>query len=356
MEELRIVEGAWHKPGKFVRNVFMDKDEFPAWRALQCRNIGVYRSAFLYSRPPVEKTASGWVDVPEKDVLLYGGFYIDLDRSPLDEEGWREITEQAKRVIRTLDIAYGLAREQVEIAFSGSKGIHLYIPPEAMGIEPSWYLNAVFRYMAEGIQQLAKATNMDLRVYDRRRVMRVMNTIHHKSRLFKVPLRYEELSWPLAAILELAKLPRALPPPETLLSPRAQQELHQAVRAVEESALARRRAVPDTPVLDLETIPPPCIQALSTGIIGPGERNSAAFILASHLFQRGIPQENALERLLNWASHHTDPQLPDKEVQSVVDSVYRHRYTIGCRGIEELATCFKEQCPIYRQRHGITFL
>lgn len=341
---VQIVEGAWQRPdGRFVRNVFMDLSQFDTWRHKTCGNVGVYRSAFRYSRPLVEQTPEGRSQPAPQDVLLYEGFYMDLDKSPLDGKAWHELKEECGRILDVLDTVFGIKESQVSIAFSGSKGVHLYIPPEVMGIQPAWNLNEAFRNMAERIGALAKLPSLDLKIYDRRRVLRVINSVHNKTRLYKAPLSWEEFrSWSLPRVLVAASAPRERPPLDLTFSPKAGRLLRESFSRVERKILPKGPA----PRLPLKGKIPPCVERLIRQGVGQGYRNTAAFALASFLMQQGMGFDDTLSFLELWAAQHTDPPLDSKEVANAVKSVYRHGYTVGCRMLKEIVDCQDAGCSL----------
>lgn len=341
---VHVVEGAWHRPdGRFIRNVFMDVSEFDAWRFGTCRNVGVYRSAFRYSRPLLENGPEGRRSVAPQDVLLYEGFYMDLDKTPLDGKAWHELKEECGRILSVLDAVLGIQESQVGIAFSGSKGVHLYIPPEVMGIRPAWNLNEAFRTMAERIGALAKLPSLDLKIYDRRRVLRVINSVHNKTHLYKIPLSWAEFrSWSLPQVMVAAAAPRERLPLDATFSPRAHRFLQESFERVK----AKARPLGKPGRLPLKGRIPPCVERLIEQGASQGSRNSAAFALASFLMQQGMDYDDALGFLEQWAALRTDPPLDRREVAYAVGSVYRHGYTVGCRMLKELVDCRGAECRL----------
>lgn len=56
-----------------------------------------------------------------------------------------------------------------------------------------------------------------------------------------------------------------------------------------------------------------------------GYRNNAAFIIATWLMNKGYTHEQTLATLLEW-NQKNKPPLPEKEIEYVVKSVYKHQY------------------------------
>jgi len=100
----------------------------------------------------------------------------------------------------------------LQIYFSGLKGFHLRLDSRIFGkLAPERGLPALFdalrRHLAQEIAEPLRAT-IDLSIKDLMRLLRLPNTIHEKSKLFKILLSREELRvFDDRRIRELAKKP-----------------------------------------------------------------------------------------------------------------------------------------------------
>jgi len=93
---------------------------------------------------------------------------------------------------------------------------------------------------------------------------------------------------------------------------------------------------------------PPCIRRLLGSKIPEGFRNEAICRLTSYMMQRGVGYGDALVKALAWNAEHCDPPLDEREVESVVRSIYKHGYTYGCRSMS-IFRCSK-RCRVYKAR------
>ena len=82
----------------------------------------------------------------------------------------------------------GVEENKLQIFFSGNKGFHLIIPAELFGIKPSKNLNKIYRKMAKSFCEKIQNKTLDLGIYDRRRLLRIPNSINSKANLYKIPL------------------------------------------------------------------------------------------------------------------------------------------------------------------------
>jgi hypothetical protein len=245
----------------------------------------------------------------------------------------------------------------LQIYFSGAKGFHLMLDTRLFGrVAPSRSLPMIFdslrRHLAQELPEALRAT-VDLTIKDRMRLLRLPNTMHEKSRLYKIILSADELrSRDAGQIRALAKRPRPLTlTDETgLLScvdvkangaaaqlfRRVQRQLKQMTR----KPFAYRFLRP----ADLTQIQFPCAgaQAIWQSHIEPGYRNNCAIRLASELRLLGLSAEEANDQLRQWKDHN-DIEITDEELSRVVRSAYQHRfpYRYGCH--DEI---LKKFCPL----------
>jgi hypothetical protein len=93
---------------------------------------------------------------------------------------------------------------------------------------------------------------------------------------------------------------------------------------------------------------PPCIRELLEGV-DQGFRNEAACRLASYfLFTRDLEPSKVRRRLLVW-NRLNRPPLPEREIESVLTSIYHRGYVWGCHGLA--AFCERESCLLIREKN-----
>lgn len=114
----------------------------------------------------------------------------------------------AIEVVRRLNAEYQIDPDSLFLYFSGNKGFHLAIFNTLVGfthttpIDPLKVKDFV-RRLTNGIPHI------DYVIYDHVRILRIENSRHEKSGLYKVRLSFEELQCDMSDILALAKKPRA---------------------------------------------------------------------------------------------------------------------------------------------------
>ncbi len=247
--------------------------------------------------------------------------------------------------------------EGVQIYFSGSKGFHVMLDSRLFGrMVPSKSLPFIFaamrRHLAQALPEFCRET-VDLGIKDRVRLLRLPNTIHEKSGLYKVLLTSDELrTFDPERIRVLAKVPRnlSLTDPTGLISTK---EIHENPQAAKLFKKIRRqvRQLTRKPFeyhfkkpQDLSRLVFPCAgaQKIWESHVEPGYRNNCAIRLTSELRLLGLTEVEAREKLIEWNEKNAI-ELPDHELESVIRSAYHHGfpYRYSCR--DEILRHF---CPL----------
>ena len=235
----------------------------------------------------------------------------------------------------------------MQIYFSGSKGLHLMLDTRLFGrILPSKKLPLIFdsmrRHLAQELPEQLRET-VDLAIKDRVRLLRLPNTVHEKSQLYKVILTADELKD--MSLDEIRAHARAIRPltltDETGFLSRvdikenaAASEFLQRLQRQLQKLTRRRFRYRFRRPTDLARIEFPCagLQRIWEDHIEPGYRNNCAIRLASELRLLGLSAEETDDKLLEW-NERNGIGLPDDELHSVVRSAYQHRfpYRYTCR-------------------------
>lgn len=244
-----------------------------------------------------------------------------------------------------LKVVWQLDYRAVQIHYSGRKGVHLTIKPEILGVYPAPNLNEVYRSLARDIQTATGGTTLDMKIYDRRRLFRVPNSIHQETRRYKIPLTAEELArLSEQEIAALASGPRRLPLPPLDGDYSAAQALFAQYVPHEVDGPSQHR-----PPVQLD-FDPPCVAQLVRDGAEAGRRNLSCAALANHLQRRGNSEAEAIEKLLAW-NEQCRPPLAESEVRQTVRSIYRGRYSYGCTTFREISAC-SDHCPISLHRRS----
>lgn len=353
MGKFHLVDFAAHFQKGF-RNHVVSIAEVPVL-AQSFKHYGCYATYFCFSdelltymsAQPDSPTVSGYEGKVQAPFLP-----IDLDHPEL---------AQALEAARLLS-AFFLERWQVgpnalQIYFSGAKGFHLLLDTRLFGkIAPSRKLPALFdalrRHMAQELIEPWR-DSIDLSIKDRMRLLRLPNTVHEKSKLYKIILSSEELaSLDAGQIHELAKQPRPLAlTDDTGFISRAEVKENPAAVALFQRIQRQFKKLTRKPFVyrfqrpsDLSQIQFPCggAQAIWESHIEPGYRNNCAIRLASELRLLGLSADETTAKLDEW-NERNGIELSNDELRSVVRSAYQHRfpYRYSCRD-----DVLKRYCPL----------
>ena len=331
---------------KGFRNHIVSIDEVPAL-AKSFDYYGCYATYFFFSDEVLTymsaQEGSAAPSISGYEGKVWPPFLpVDLDHPEL-VPAW----EAAKRLSSLLIERWGIDGNALQIYFSGAKGFHLMLDTRLFGkIAPSKNLPTIFdslrRHLAQELPESLRAT-VDLSIKDRVRLIRLPNTVHEKSQLYKIVLSADELeNLTSAQIRELARAPRPLPlTDETGLvsrvevnANRAAVELFQRVRR-QLARLARKPFVyrfrrpadivrPEFPCAGAQTIWESHIDA--------GSRNNCAIRLASEFRLLGLTSDETEARLLEW-NERNQIELSPEELRGVTHSAYQHPfpYRYSCR-------------------------
>jgi Primase C terminal 1 (PriCT-1) len=345
MRTFHFVDFAAHYQKGF-RNHIVSIMEVPAL-AKSFNHYGCYATYFFFSDEVLPYISSQGNNLPPSvsgyDGKVWAPFVpIDLDHLELTPA-----QEAAKRLNAFLLEEWGVNCDALQIYFSGAKGFHLMLDTRLFGrVMPSKNLPTVFdslrRHLAQEIPEYLRGT-IDLSIKDRVRLLRLPNTIHENSKLYKIiltPMELDQLS--PEDFHELARKPRPLTmTDETGFLSRADVTTNQAATEMfhrirrQTSRLTRKPFVyPFRRPADLSQLEFPCAgaQKIWQSRIEHGERNNCAIRLVSELRLLGLTEDEAREKLFEW-NERNGIELLAGELQSVVRSGYQRRfpYRYSCR-------------------------
>lgn len=328
------------------RNHVIPIDEVPA-RIARFKRYGCYSTYFLYSDAILTHMSSTAEDETPSIAGYTGKVWASRFPIDLDHEDLNIALAVARWLLRFFLDTWGVDPKGIDTYFSGSKGFHLMLDTRVFGgIAPSKSLPLTFSAMRWHLaQKLPEAQRqvMDLTIKDRVRLLRLPNTIHERSGLFKVILSTDEIrnSSP-EEIRKLAETPRPLQHTDEtgLISKDRGQEnpaarrffLHihqQARRATRRPFEYRFRRRADTTEVNFACAG---LQRMWASAVGQGYRNNCAIRLASEFRLMGLSKSETRERLFQW-NQRNEIELPRHELESVLDSAFQHRfpYRYSCR-------------------------
>lgn len=331
LTKFKYIEGGRNLPGgKFTRNEMMEIHQLQDYRKKN-NNTGLYLSAYVYDN----------LDV--KEANLYADFYLDFDA----EDDFEKAREDAIASVSYLKqkFTYNIPEGMIRIYFSGKKGIHLVVPGLVFGVEPDKHLNEYFKVMAQGVAEQTEHKTLDLKIYDRRRLFRMTNSIHADTGLYKIPITYFELVMlSVEEIKELATEPRAIQYAPPIESARARMEYHNNIEKWSNRFGHKFDASKKFASKPLD-FTPACVQELIDAGPQKGQRNESAAALTSFWKKQGCTEQRVWEYLVRW----NDESMEEWELKQTMQSVYHGEYEYGCSTLETLATCIGDKCPLFRK-------
>lgn len=298
------------------------------------QDASLYATAYRYNNS----------DIRSADMI--GDLYIDFDVDDIAGR-FEHLRNDIFRTMAALKALFGIEQDSVQLYFSGGKGFHITIPSEVLGIQPNPELNMIFKHIAEDLSKLIQHDTIDTRIYDKVRLLRVPNSIHQSTGLYKVPITLSELrDGNLESLSAIASQPRRPIPVKRTYSTKANQMYQKYIREweKEKKAIESRRNKYKDKTLNFM---PPCIQHILEEGAQKGKRNNTAAALASYFLQRGVSESEALDRVNEWNEMHCVPSLPGREVQTTVQSIYRSEHKFGCRTLKEISIC-SSSCKMYK--------
>ncbi len=280
---------------------------------------------------------------------------LDIDRADLVDA-----LADARRIVTAIHERYPELEGKVPIFFSGGKGFHVLLelahtPPPAVGF------HHVARKLAEALATRAGA-KIDTAIYDANHIIRLPNTRHPRTGLFKRRIDSEALfALGMPGILDLAKQPSGDGIPSVREAvPQLVTDWNEAagesVRATEARAVVRRdfgTAEPRAPRYFLDL--------LRFGV-DPGERHQTLFRCSAWLTEQGAPP-SLVVALLTEPGHDggLSPKDVLRQIQCGIDYVRRDAF-VRCRTCQGevnadgpadvAAICIRTDCPYRKSEVG----
>ncbi len=248
---------------------------------------------------------------------------LDIDRANL-----ADALADAARLVRTMHDRYPEFEGYVPIYFSGGKGFHILVelahnPPPAVGFQH------VARRFAEALAARA-GVKIDSSIYDVNHIIRLPNTRHQRTGLFKRRIDFDALFvLDVPQILELAKNPAGDGIP-TVRTPPAQlaadwhEAARESVRTVEARAAVRR----DFGTID--TRAPRFLMDFMRFGVNEGERHQTVFRCAAWLTEQGSPP-SLVAALLTEPGRDVglSPADVERQIQCGIDHARKQRGAIA---------------------------
>lgn len=334
---------------RFTRKHFMRPGEIQGFID-RYKNIDIFQTMMHYLNPIWYQSPKGKWLIDAEVSLKASDFYLDFDYLIENEEHYQMLKEDVNIAIRYLTIILKIPKSQLQIYYSGSKGIHLVVPMTSLGLMPHISLNKIFKDLIEDINNYIPNGTLDTGIYDDKRLFRVPNTFNYKGQRFKVPITFEEFGkFDYKELREVSKAPRTVPAVMIVESSISKRILEAMI--TEWTNRAQKQQEFSGRILNIKELPP-CIKAMHEKLFKEtvDERNNSGTALASFYMQKGITYEECLGILMQWGQEQCSPPLKPSDIEVIVSSVYTGKYRYGCGTFERVSgVCDKSICPLFNR-------
>ena len=134
--------------------------------------------------------------------------YICID---IDNESDKESSRlSALDTISRLNSRYNISSDDLFIYYSGNKGFHVYIVDRLIGIQNRYFDEIGAKCKSFIAENFGDIPNIDSKIYEDHRIIRIPNSRHAKTGMYKVEITIDELRLGMESICILAKAPRSL--------------------------------------------------------------------------------------------------------------------------------------------------
>ena len=275
--------------------------------------------------------------IAQENESQYCDLYFDFD-GPLEK-----CRQDVMKVVEFFTTEFDLHPETLRVYFSGMKGFHLFVSAQALGVKAHPKLSYIHKEAALWLRELLDLKTLDYKsIYSIRRMIRLPDSIHTKSGLFKIELTHSELKTKtVKAIKALAKTPRGSLYPDLekesiSVNDDAAHWFTQFIEQFDRQKMLYQLR-PKRKIAKTDHVPV-CVKFLLESDTVPvkGQGNQAALALATFFKDAGLSQKQALNKLVPWVTalkNTSTKHTPDKAVatlKSVVKAVYDGEYFFAC--------------------------
>lgn len=257
--------------------------------------------------------AHGPITDPSKDferLPKSADLYFDFDGLGANED--------AKSVYQHLTKNLQVPEAAIKLYHSGSKGYHLIVQWETLGIPPRVDLHDLYRRFAQGLasSEVCKHGTLDTKIYQPRRILRIVGTVHQKTGALKTRVSLPSLT-PLNA-------------PETReLGLEVAEHLHKAIVDLETDQRLKESVslkLPHEFLLE----PLDCVTEALTNGLPEGSRNEGMYTLALYFRSLGLTKDETRLRLES-SGLVSQSGVDPKEIKTTITSAYNSENRFGLK-------------------------
>lgn len=314
--------------------------------SLKPRDHQAYISMFGYGEQITE-----WLELNDTVKGYNGKFHLDTLYFDVDRDDLEEARKDTLRLLKHLYNRYNLSLDSIHIFFSGKKGFHIGLPAQLFGgFEPSDQLPDQIDALAKRlVKRKKKIKGVDLSIYNKNRLFRLVNSKHQESNLYKIPLSVDELKGSVDKISTLAEQPRpdfdsTINRNDIIVNDELKQIWRQSKMTASDDA--------DTPtdsLKDGDFFDPP----------EEGERNNKLFKQATMLFDKGLDMDNVYS-IIKSINQSANPPIDSKdELATIVNSAKRqtegNKTKKGNKVVSDLVPTYLDYLSPTRRKLGLLF-
>lgn len=314
-------------------------------------------------------------DIHQDEELQWVPLFFDLDSQDL------EIALLDARALVNYFSQMDLGQEHIRVYFSGSKGFHIVLTPELFGIKPHHELTYIIKNACTYVAQQLKLQSFDTRVYSIRRLWRLPESVHQKTKLFCTEITHGELSKDITALKEIARGVTLTSGKTQARDPIWDDSIYHNIDPNQiccnwflpfvhdyETQRELQNLRPKNPIKPHPGEDPVCItDLLGNSIRKEGTRNQAEMALMSYYKDTGVDETTANTSVIEWAkaipkglTSKTDRRALEADVKgvgkTVFDGEHGDKYHFACHFIRALGAgtdkpiaCAFERCKFVNQ-------
>ena len=329
-----IVEYGGVRNGTFCRNIFGEENNTDI---INTFDKDVYCTVYKYENTNIDSCN------------FIAPFYLDLDIDNI-EENYDKLIRDLKILVNKIISEFHISINDIQIYFSGSKGFHIVIPETVFGFTPGRTLNKDLKKIATYLKAYTLTRCIDTKIYDYKRLFRLVNSINYKTGLYKVYVSYNDLlDMTYDDLKQYASAPVEYTIIPTQHNVKAEEAFNSLIERIDKKDKEKiNMKVAREYIKRKELLP--CVKYILQNGATNGQRNNSTIALANSLFQINYSKDEVTDIITTWNNTKNEEPLPDKEIIATINSAYnnsKNNIYYGCSAFRELDVCVKG-CPIYK--------
>lgn len=313
MNYVELIEG-----GLYNRNKIVPVSEVKKAKGTDCfRSLYVYTEDLLTTVQKT-KTVADYAGLHSADAIVFD--FDGDDKAPDFNEEFNLVKDEVVRFVEQLSFGFDVDIESIYISFSGNKGFHITLPFQIVS-DNNPFRTDYYKIYKSFVEQLTENyVYADTGIYNPMRVMRIANTKHSKSGLYKIPLTYHELkSLTGVEIRQLAKkqrhLDNRLSPDEMVVAPILHNIWENTIKIIDLEKTPKQKTNNNT---EGE-------KHFSKALFTPcktGGRHEALTKIAGYLIDKNVGYDEALAICKVWDSNNIQP-MGDDRLEKDLKGIYK---------------------------------